>query len=130
MFRAYAQEIFLNADTIPGSQAFFKRACAHRGLEVGIITSQSKVTGPITLEWLGKNGFTPSFVFIVPFKKSKADVSTRTDILIDDKTENLLDFRRAGRRAICFAQEWNDGWDGERSDDFDAIFRSLLLEKC
>lgn len=125
VFRAFAREIFLGADIIPGAERFFDRLLMNKAFHVGIITSQSRITGPLTLEWLGRNGFNPAFVHIVPFRESKAHVDDRVDILIDDKIENLIDFEASGRRAICFAQEWNEGWRGERYDNFDDLCQSL-----
>lgn len=125
VFHEFAREIFLSADIIPGAQEFFDRLRRNKRFHVGIITSQSKITGPLTLEWLGRHGFNPAFLHIVPFVASKAEVECRVDILIDDKIENLEQFRESGRRAICFAQEWNEGWDGERYDDFMDLYKSL-----
>ena len=125
VFRKFAPEIFLGADIIPGAKEFFTKLTRDKRFCVGIVTSQSSITGPLTLIWLGKNGFNPAFIYIVPFRASKAHFDDRVDILIDDKIENLVDFEAAGRRAICFTQEWNEDWQGERYDDFNELLQSL-----
>jgi 5'(3')-deoxyribonucleotidase len=38
----------------------------------------------------------------------------KTDIAIDDCTDNLIALRKAGTRAICFDHPWNQDWNGER----------------
>lgn len=125
VFREFAPEIFLGADIIPGAKEFFTKLTRNKRFCVGIVTSQNSITGPLTLMWLGKNGFNPAFVYIVPFRASKAHVDDRVDILIDDKIENLEEFSATGRRAICFTQEWNEGWQGERYGDFNELLQSL-----
>lgn len=67
-------------------------------------------------EWLKKHGFLASEKdFVVAYDKSLV----QGDVLIDDKIDNIKDFRGAG---ILFTQPWNTNWvTGRRMDSWREI---------
>ena len=110
-----APEIMINAKRMPGALSAFKFIQNETRHTPVIVSSQRKGTEQYTLEWLGLNGFNSTETH---FSKNKLKSNINCEAIIDDKTENLQDYKNAGKIAIAISHPWNVEWEG-------LVFKSL-----
>ncbi len=86
-----------------------------------VVTHRPAVAVPDTLAWLNYINIPWTGVHILSNGESKSSIEV--DVLVDDRTENVLEWALTGRPALVFDQPWNqqasatnvwrvDGWRG------------------
>lgn len=85
------------------------RDMAAVGYTLVVVSSVGRGTYDAKREWLKEY-----FPHIPHFIATHSKGLVRCDVLIDDGVHNLEDAQRAGIRAICFNQPYNQSWQGER----------------
>jgi 5'(3')-deoxyribonucleotidase/uncharacterized membrane protein len=95
-------EFILGLKPIPGAQKAL--ADLSKYCEITIATQRAGVANKPTRQWL-KNNRIPFDKYVNTGSKQKGLVDG--SILIDDYSNNILDFVRQGKAAIVFTQPWN-----------------------
>jgi 5'(3')-deoxyribonucleotidase len=108
--RDNAREIFEESPPTEGVEVVLKRLS--ESFEITLVSHQYRGNERFTRNWLLRNGL----YFPVIYTDKKFLVPG--DILIDDKVEVLEDFEKTGRRAICFANPWNEKYKGVRIENW------------
>lgn len=90
---------------IPGAIGGIE-ALRKMGYRIEIVTHKPEWAEATTWQWLGRWRPMAHSVVLVDPEDKKSD-HTNAQLLIDDKYENVLDFRRAGRDAILFDRPHN-----------------------
>jgi len=67
------------------------------------------------MNWLRKHGFKYDTIH---FTKDKTIV--KGDVTVEDNLENLIECSW-DENVVCFAQNWNKGFSGFRTNDYNAI---------
>ena len=77
------------------------------GHSLKVVTHRPASATPDTVQWLALyfNGLSYTFNML---SDGESKTSVEWDLLVDDKPENITDALDAGRRAIMYAQPWND----------------------
>ncbi len=88
--------------------------------EIVIVTAQPDLIKASTYIWIGKHDLPTREVHITYAKSEIRGVA-----LLDDFTDNLEEFARTDRLAICLDQPWNQHWGGSRVKSVDEFFRKV-----
>jgi 5'(3')-deoxyribonucleotidase len=108
--RDNAREIFEENPVIEGAEVVLKRLA--ESFDIILVSHQYRGNERFTRNWLLRNGL----YFPVIYTDRKFLVPG--DILIDDRIENLEEFEKTERRAICFANPWNEEYKGVRIENW------------
>lgn len=116
--------IFRYAPCYTGSQAFIKEL-KERGHKVILTTTQPDKTRYPTEQWIIANEIEPDDVYFFSENESKA--SKDGDILLDDKPENVEEFRKAGKIAFLLERPYNETVRGlPKSRGFKGFVGSII----
>lgn len=113
-FKEHAKGIFQDSLPYPGAVDFTRRL-DYDGHNIHIVTRQMPGVENYTVEWLRKHGFKYDTLH---FTKDKTIV--KGDVTIEDNLENLIECSW-DENVVCFAQNWNRGFSGFRTNDYNAI---------
>jgi 5'(3')-deoxyribonucleotidase len=86
---------------------FGLRGLIDRGDSLYVATHRPASAVPDTLAWLSYINIPWTGVHILSNGESKTDVDA--DVLVDDRTENVMEWSLSGRRAVLFDRPWNTG---------------------
>ena len=103
--------LFRYGHVVTGAQSAI-RDMRSAGNTVLVVTHRPSAAVPDTIAWLDmfqkeKAGIVFDGIHILTNGERKSTVAA--DLLIDDKTDNLVDWVGHGRRGILFDREWNQG---------------------
>jgi len=89
------------------------------GHEVVFITHRWPEFAADTEWWLAERGIP----FLVAYVADKSTVEC--DFYVDDKPENVVALRTAGKRAVLFGRPWNTAWDLPRATSWLAVLAHI-----
>ncbi|MEJ2636914.1 MAG: hypothetical protein P8184_16700 [Calditrichia bacterium] len=107
MEKGYIEEIVAEADPYPDAVEALRRW--RHEFEIVIVSSQPEISRAATYLWIGKHNLPTSEVHITFYKSEVSGL-----VLLDDFTNNLEEFAKTGRPAVCLDQAWNQSWKGPR----------------
>ncbi|MFZ0389472.1 MAG: hypothetical protein WAN36_03360 [Calditrichia bacterium] len=116
----FIEEVMEEADPYPGALEALNRWQSE--FHLVIVTAQPAGIRHCTFRWIGRHCLPVDEVHISYYKSEIPGPA-----LLDDFTDNLQEFRKTGRLAVCLDRPWNQQWNGERVQTVDAFFR--LLQK-
>lgn len=133
LLEEHHHRIFNDSPAFPGAVECFNKC--RRITTTGIITSQTVVTVLPTMSWLAWNGIAPDFIHVIYTEQAKhlgkrnftmKSNVVDVDLLIDDHTVNLREWRDSGRRCVCINRDYNQDWDGKRVYDYDELYDYVI----
>ena len=114
----YLNEIMENADPYPGAiETLFKWQSE---FDIVIVTAQPEQSRASTFKWIGKNDLPTNEVIITYYKSEIPGIA-----LLDDFIDNLEEFKKTGRFAVCMDQPWNQHWSGPRVKSMHEFFELI-----
>jgi len=131
MWLEHVDEVVAQAPAIRGIRRFIGdlRELHDDDIKVFLVSHQPPTAFLPTAQWIEQHRLFREVDGVILLKGGLAKSIEKSefdlDILIDDSTENLKEFREHGGIAIAFAQPWNQDWDGPRYSSFDRIVEHI-----
>lgn len=121
MYEEHLEEVFLEADILPGAFEFVGKLREHG--KIHIVTFQPVGKEIPTILWLQKYKIKYDAISII-FDKTQIDGTC----LIDDGLHNLVAEAKSGKSVpVALACPWNTEWDGWRFDTYDEIVNFVSM---